>query len=579
MAGILLLGSAPVVGTVLLYGQSNMNSFVEVGTVTPPIALPGTSMWNANPANAPPSSFVTPTADGIVNLLNGLVTLTGKPWRAVNGSINGTDIGFLADATPTGGLGLFLQAIANAGVTGADLIFWRQGEGDSFAVGAPFIVERDYLAHVDFIHQTLATAMGKTKATLPFIISSLATNPTNTGAENSTPLMWSNIQRYLFEAQANLTGTYFSHSNIDATLSGDGLHETGPGNAQSGLRYYQTAKSILGFGGGQAHFEIASASTVDLRNTTVTVNHSNGATDWSGSTGFEVSGDNGATWSTSTVSRVNSSSFNLVTSVDKSTTNARVFRYQFGYNPDISGLIVDNSPLVLPLTYTARDIRPTSLSTLPMPLYWDNAYDNAQSGITQVATGLSIGPAAARRLVILGLGGAWVQCVVTITPNIGTAKTATVIQGPDVDFTRAKIAYALLDADADTATSITVTLVYGQSPFATTQMDVWTIPSAQLSSTTPVASTLLKQQAAAISQTINIATSAGGLVIGYTFNDTNLLGTITGTESYATRYAPNNFVRTVAYDSSNNSVNASSSITATYPSAGGKISMCAASWR
>lgn len=582
MAGVLLLAGVPSVATVLLYGQSNMNSFARLGTGSPPAALAGVSLYDAGaPADTPnPNVWATPTADGIVNLLNGLTTLTGQPWRAVNGAVNGTGSGYLSDPAPAGGLGIFLASIAAAGVTSANLIFWRQGEDETGASGAPPLTQREYYANIARIHQHLAAAMGKTTATLPFIISSLATGVGTRSGEVATSLMWANVQRYLFEAEGSQPGMYFSHSNIDSTMNADGLHQTGPGNAQSGVRYLQTAKSILGYGGGAAHFEITSATTINATTTRATINHSSGATDWSGSTGFEVSGDNGATWSAATVTRVDASTFDLVTAGSKSTTNARRFRYQWGEAPSITSLIVDNSPLVLPLTYTRRDVVPTALSTVPVPYYWDRAYDNTQSSFVQVNAGLSIGPAAARRLVIVGFGGAWTVATVKIKPNVGTEKTATVKQGLQTDVTQARIAWAVLDADADTATTVTVTIDCGVvNPFATTQLDVWAIPSAALNSTTPVDSIVLGQQPVASSKTINLATSAGGFVIAYAFNDTNLLGTLTGTESYATRYAPNLFLRTIAADSCNNATNASSAVTVTYPAATGKISMCAVSWR
>lgn len=557
--------------TVLFYGQSNMNNMVANGTGSPPAAAAGTTyfddinlVWGAVPA-----------ADGLRNVLNALTVASGVPWRGINGSINGTTVEFLADDTPTGGLGLFATKLALAGVSTADIMLWMQGEGNA----GEATQERDYIASLDLMHSRSATLMGKTTTTLPLVVAGLTTYGGAADGVNSDTSWWT-TRKALFESTSQ-TGVRFSHSNLDgARLPADVFHLDAAAVARMGARYAQTALAALGYGGTEAHWEASGGATIDATHTNISLGLIGTATDFtptSGITGFEVTGNNGATWVAATGARSNATTIQL-THASLSTTNARTVRYQFGMLPDVSAPVKDNSSLALPLTFTRDNITPTPLSTIARPDYWGNAYDNGQTGTTQANSGIPIGPAAARRLVICGiaLGAAVAVSSATITPNIGTAKSATLIDnGSGV-----ALGYALLDADADTATSITLSVTYASAPFSRTQMDVWAIPSAQLSSTTPSA-TLAPVTNTGTTVTGNIATPNQGIVIAYAFSSATPsfanIGVMSGTEAYAARDPQITFKLTVAADACNTASNASSAVTATF-GASGNTALVAAAW-
>jgi len=573
MVGNLIVGrsAADYLPTVLFYGQSNMNNMVSLSTGSAPAAAAGTTyfddinlVWGAVPA-----------ADGLRNVLNALTVASGVPWRGINGSINATTIEYLMDTTPvTGGLGLFATKLALAGVTSADLALWMQGEGN--ANTASVTQARDYVTNLDTLHGSLATIVNRTKASLPFLVGGLTTYG-DTDAPNTDETWWTIRKAHLDSAA--LTNVYFSHSNMDgARTGGDPYHLNATSQARNGARFGQTLKAVLGFGGTAAHWEMSGGATIDATHTNISLSLIGTATDFtptSSITGFEVTGNNGATWVTATGARSNATTIQL-THASLATTNLRKVRYQYGMLPDVSAPVKDNSALALPLTYTGDNITPTPVSTIPRPDYWGNAFDNSQTGTTQANSGIPIGPAAARRLVIVGLCGPTVDISsVTITPNVGTAKSATVISKPAN--ARAYLVYALLDADADTATTITVSVTYISNPFARTQMDVWAIVSGQLSSTTPVDTKTALVLANTVGS-LNIATSAAGCVIAICSDSTAAQnGVISGAETYAQRRFLG-LIACVAADSSNNSASGSSAVTATYPSSG-DISIAAASWR
>lgn len=569
-----LLSLACAQNTVLFYGQSNMNGMMALGTGSPPAAQPGTLYFDdINLVWGP-----VPAADGLRNVLNALTLASGTPWRGINGSVNATGIEYLMDTTPvTGGLGVFQTKLTQAGVLTANLICWMQGEGNTNE--SPPMQARDYITDLDTMHGNLATMMGKTRTGLPLVVAGLTTY----GAidVNDTDWSWWTIRRALFDAGSQISATTFSHSNMDGVRQvSDPYHLDATSQARNGARFAQTVKSVLGFGGTSAHWEATGGTTVDATHTNISLGLIGTATDFtpvSGITGFDVTGNNGATWTAVTGARVNATTIQL-THASLSTTNARKVRYQYGMLPDVSAPVLDNSALALPLTFTRDEITPTALSTIPRPDYWGSAYDNNQSGITQTNAGIPIGPAVARRLVIVGLAGATVTySSVTITPNIGTVKTATLVQGPAGN--AAALAYALLDADGDTATTVTVSVTYSSSPFSRTQMEVWAIPSGQLSSTTPTATQAPALTAAATSATLNIATSAAGVVIAMSRTTGSTTGVaISGTESYANRHTPIAFIPSIAADSCNDASNASSTVTATY-NASGDITLVAAAWR
>jgi hypothetical protein len=393
------------------------------------------------------------------------------------------------------------------------------------------------------------------------------------------------MQRTLINT-ATLTNTFYSHSNRDR-VNTDGIHGDGASMVRSGKRFARSISTYLGSTSGQPHWAIASCAVVDATTTTVDVTHGLGTdfTPTSGISGFEVSGDNGANWVTATGVRTSATRITL-THASVATNSNRKLRYQYGLNPDVSALVLDNSTLTLPLDNSANALSPTPLATLPVPTYSASSGASNGSGQTQSLLNASIGAAAARRMVIFAwtmAGGGSALSSATITPNVGTAKTVTIAkQQPGTPSSPpGGIAYAVLDADADTATTVTIALTFAANPFNTARINVWYLPSGDLSSTAPVDAQIIRT-AATTSVNLNLATSAGGFAIAAAVSITGVSnsGAISSSnETWASR--TNNLAngaQHVAADASGLTAQVADTITATFATAQ-NTSLVAASWR
>lgn len=141
----------------------------------------------------------------------------------------------------------------------------------------------------------------------------------------------------------------------------------------------------------------------------------------------------------------------------------------------------------------------------------------------------------------------------------------------------------MLDADADTATSVTVTLAHPSSPFGTRRIDVYYLPSADLSSTTPVDSKTAKDDTTGNTVlSINLNTSAGGFYIvgGASDNLSANTGSLSATGEKPTRRVSSgaNGAVHVTGDASGVTVQAPDTITQTFTAAG-HMAFVGVSWR
>lgn len=563
------------------YGQSNMGTFVSAQTAPIPTASAGTVTYDTTLGWCT-AGLGQIVGNGAIQFMNDMVA-TGVPIGMVQGAIAATDIDFLANDSPTdysggGGLWRLEQILIAGGITDAEMMLYYQGEG---SVARP---EVSYLSFLSLMHQRQATFLGRTKAQFPFLLAGLAPY---TGAPD--PLLtnagWSVIRTAHFHAAQQQTNMHFSHSDMDAVLA-DGLHLNGVSQQRGGDRFARTAQNILGLGGGEGHFEITGGTVVDATHTTISVTLIGSATDISpssGITGFEVTGNNGATWISATGARASATTVTL-THASIATTSVRKVRYQYGLAPDVSAPLRDNSALTLPATYTADNISPTPLSAVPTPL-WCGGYRSDTSGLVQSAS-FAIRPNATQLVIvtIAGRAGSSATPVVTVTPNVGTPITATqVANTADPGAIGADIFQALLLSDANTATQVDVTWTVVSQPFGGNDINVWTIPSASLSSTSAT-DAQIGSAASANAASVNVNVSAGGFIIaaGATQDPaTGDIGTLSGTETFATRYNQPGFSGTcnTAGDASGCAANASSAVTVTFTGAASAINIAAATWR
>lgn len=309
------------------YGQSNMGAMFTAAA-SPPAASASTAYFNGT------NWAAVPSANGIRELLNAVASATSVPVFACNASMGGANITVLSKGDASGYYTALIAQITAMG--GAEFLLWRQGETYQFGIS--------YSALLDTLHDNAATDTGRTKTTMRLVVSSLATS-----TSGLTDASWSETQSGLLAA-AGQTGGYYSHSNMDAVLV-DTLHEDAANCGKSGKRFAQTINTVLGSTSGYPKWSIASAASVDGTHTDVTVTHNMGTdfTPTSGITGFEASGDSGSTWVTPSAAVRQSATVIRLTHSSIATGSTRRIRYQYGINPDISGIALDNSALAVPL--------------------------------------------------------------------------------------------------------------------------------------------------------------------------------------------------------------------------------------
>lgn len=573
---------APTRILIIGYGQSNMDVlFNGPPTLTPNAS---TSFYNG-------SSIVTPPSDGVITLGNTINNVTGLPVLSLDGAAGGTNLSGLAKGS-SNYTALLVQINAVIQPTDQVFIIWLQGEGDaSLAPPGGF----DYYASgpnsVNQLHHDLTGDIGRTTSNCPFLIGSIATvagfTPVGTVTGGQTALTWTNIRWQQFAAQQRGT-VIFSHSNIDATTAFDDFHYDPPSLVNNGARFAQTYLTHLGKASGNAHWEIANAVTVDATHTNVNLTQVLGTdfTPTTGIQGFEVSGDNGSTWTAVTGARTSATQLQLTHS-SLTTTSARLVRYQYGYNPPgipgggASGpplnLVADNSSLALPLTPTGIwNIRPTPLTVLPV-VTWRDFLPSDVSTATQTFTGMQIGNDGVRQFLVFGaaLPNSQVPSSITVTPNVGSPVSGSVV----VTEGGSSIFQALLGADAALATEVTVQLTYPSNPFGGTVLQLYTVPFSDISSTTATG-TGSSQTASSTTGTATVNVSARGFIIANVFSDTAITGfpTASGTESYNVEPCSPSGIVTFAADAANAAANVASSFTGTVNVAG-NISVVMAAWR
>lgn len=594
------------------YGQSNEEGFFSTQG-NPPAAAPNTFFYDPNI----PGVTTVPNAEGIRTLQNTVTTATGLPTISMVCAISGSTLANLSSGGPgpgqTGYQGCINQALANVLPTDQVIFIWDQGEGDADA--SPIYIPDHYAPLVVTLHANLAAAIGRTTATAPWISASKgsASNVTGFGWSGGiTPLSW-HVTMNGIKAGTDLDPHMYWYNQYDETRGDQYHYYNGIGNVA--LRIARHITTLMGYTSGVPIFPLGTAAVVDATHTTLNVVQNLG-TDWTptsgatGTNGIEVSGDNGVTWINAAHSHASATQITL-THASLSTTNARLVRYLYGFMPpDVDGactgpppptcdpptkMIFDNSSLTLPLSPTTWDLRATGLTTLPMPTWRDYTVLSG-SGQTQALTAnAQLGPASEnfRKFLILSFagptfsgGGAVTISSLTVTPqdflgnNVGTP---VVLSSPTLDQATGQLAIlgVPLNSNNAGATTFSLSVTYSASPFNGTSIQAWTVPYADLSSTTKTGSGG-STTTTSLTGTTTLNVSAGGFVIAAGYSTTNQVGTgtfsFTGTESYGVRWANISGIPTMSGDASNAGANAASALTATF-NASGTVYVAAVAWR
>lgn len=541
------------VGIVLLcYGQSNMAYMFGSGAMyaspdeSIPAALTGTFVFDGTTWAAAPSN-------GIRVLMNELRTATGVPIGAMHGAVSGQSIGSLVPGQTL--FNNFAATIAASGARGEFLV-WHQGEGN--AGTSTGTSAESYAASLGSIHQAVCDAVGRTKAQMPLILAGLGRTDSISFTD---PPAWDAGQRMLMDAVGLMTNAHYSHANVDVTLF-DGIHWTASGYIRAAKRYARTITTLLGLTTGKPDWRITSARVIDGTTTDVTVTHSigNDYTPATGITGFEVSGDNGGTWSAATGVRVDATKIRL-THADVVTSNLRKIRYLYGTLPDITGLVKDNSVLAVPLTQSGGPITPIPLAAFPVTTVLSSGATNG-AGATSSRTNVSIGAAqASRKLLVLGISTQSTANIssLVVTTDFGETVNATLVVRHGT--TTGQGCHIYTAEVSGSATVASYALTFSANPFATPYIHCWSINVDDLQSTTPVGSTALAGNVSSFSSTLN--TAANGCAIMVAAANTSV-STSGSTDTWVNRRSSGiSGTQHHAWDTSGTSSNTSSSIVLT----------------
>lgn len=206
------------------------------------------------------------------------------------------------------------------------------------------------------------------------------------------------------------------------------------------------------------------------------------------------------------------------------------------------------------------------------------------SGTTQSFT-FSIS-AGNQYVVILGVtlasGGTIVSG--TITPNVGTAVAAIVADtvnggAPNIG---TSIVYGVLLSDANTATSVTISVTFSGNPFQNSIGSLWVAPSGGFNSTTPTGTGHATPTSATTSVNTSVNTSANGFIIamGGSRNVTSNTGTITSTNATwgATGNDTTGSVQRAKAVTTSGVITTSETVTVTYTQSGA-VGLSVAAWR
>lgn len=545
------------------YGQSNWLFHMTV-TSSPPSANSLTGYFNGT------SWASVPVGNGVREMLNFLATDTGIPWGIVSGGASGVSLTALMEGATEGH---FSQIAADIAAMGGDVeaIAFLQGENETTAPN-PSI----WTSNLGVLHQSFCDEVGRTKAQLPLFLSSLGPA---TGATGTDATWW--VQQEAIREAVSLTNVIYSHSNMDGSLS-DTIHWDAATYGRSGRRYAQSIADYLGTETTSPPWYISDVEIVDATTTTVTVVHSGGTdfTPTTGITGFDVSDDNGAVWEAATGVRASATTITL-THASLSTTDPRLLRYQYGKAVQTAP-VVDNSAIASPLNHSAgQELSADALSgATPVPT-WRAADEGARSGAMASFVVSTIGPFAADQLVIMGFSNetnrTWSSGV--LKASGGDVAASVSGQGASGSCTLL-FQQAVLPA-GQTFTTWEVTI--SSAAFNNPRSNVWTVPVADLNSTTRTDVKFDVDTGATVS-TVDLDTDAGGFILAISINSltTAQSGVVSGDETYAERddvfLGGSQHLAADASGTSDTGGAATNTVTATYTNAG-DMALLAASWR
>lgn len=328
-----------------LAGQSN--GFYWYSSATETLTANDGARWAA-------SSWVDPdldasNTDGLIAFMNQLISSGIGAAGIIVNSPSSTGLNASADtgagywlnfaSAPYSTLDGYVNARSQDELTG---VIWVQGENDAVSS----ISEAQYTADLATLFARMRTDWTNKSglAALPIFVMPLGRRTTVTTDAMTQAIR--NAQRAACEADANV---YEIAAPIDLDLR-DFVHRTEADIIVDAQRTAVRAAEVMGLTA--AGSGLGPTATWSRSGTTVTVTLTHGGgtdfTPTTGITGFEFL-DGGTPISISSAVRTNATTITLT--LASAPTGAEVLRYLHGTNPTITGAVVDNSALGLPLAW------------------------------------------------------------------------------------------------------------------------------------------------------------------------------------------------------------------------------------
>ncbi len=445
------------------FGQSQLVNFSGSGSGTP----------NDRAVTFDGSTWSPLTADGAGRnaFSNALIGVADCPVAMIFSAASGVEISRWWAAGKTSHYTAWESIVSAAGGDLSAFLLW-QGEGDANIYRS----KAAYKADIDAIFAQLRSDIS---ATLPVVIVNLG-RLTGTGLDDNA---YEQIRDAHVEAAAspNNQGVV----TYDLPLS-DSAHINATGQIVVGNRLAQCMAHAYALASYSQGPRVASVATTSSTVVDVVIEHDGGTdfTPTTGITGFSVL-DGGAPVSISTVERLSASAVRITLAAPL--VGAVSVRYGYGRNPDISGVLKDNSSLSLPMVTTDADVGFVTPTITAI----------TASNITQTGATITVSrsnPAAGTLYLVIVPSG--------VTPTWSRANIAT-----NSGWTATTIAYH--DADTDPGSGATYVFTPDASGLtASTPYDLWVVWDDGTTTVGPVQGTGFTTASAAVTLTIQDAAHA-----------------------------------------------------------------------
>jgi hypothetical protein len=484
------------VGLVVLgLGQENMVSLLASGAGAPaPSAL--TYLWNG--------SWGSPSGLNCTRLLNEVVGASSVPCAIMHAAVNGAHINYALSAA-NGGSGEWESVIAPSLTSmgeAIEFVVWHQGEN-----GGDYYEHPSYADKLNLIHQQVCAQVGRLAHEVTFLVASINSGSSGHTAEEN--IAHNLTQSALLNARHKYPFVLLSHSCYGCAIA-SGITYTAAEQQLNGARFGRTIAAVLGDVQGHPIFEIVAGRVIDDVTTDLMV-RGGVATDFTGNsagtnfTGFEVSGDNGTTWTSVTAGRLNATTIRVTHSA-LPTSNVRRVRYGYGWDAPVMNAVHDTSAYgsYLMPTPTRYGIAPDPLARTAVPAFMES---RAGAGtVNDVPIGRWL---LGKKVVVVAFIGGTAARTLTITPNAGgfpVAATAVTTADPAVQFWFAEV--------SGFATSVNL----ARSGSESGQYGIWWVDRHDLASLTPT------------SGSSSLALPANSVVLGAA------TGNVTASLAHARRY-------------------------------------------